>query len=173
MRAALIRHFPAVVAPGICYGRLDLAPGAGDVAALHHGIATAGLDRAPIFSSPARRCRALAEALAAGREVTFDERLLELDFGDWEGVAWDDIPRANFDAWAADVERNAPPGGESGAALRARVAAFHAALPEDSVVVSHGGPLKLLAALLRGETPDLLAPSPPMGALVLAPPEEA
>ncbi|ONG48798.1 hypothetical protein BKE38_21555 [Pseudoroseomonas deserti] len=172
MRAALIRHFPTAIAPGICYGRLDLAPGDGDVAALRQGLVAAGLDAAPIFSSPARRCRALAEALAAGGPVTFDERLLELDFGDWEGIAWDDIPRADFDAWAADVESNAPPGGESGAALRARVAAFHAALPGRSVVVGHGGPLKLLAALLRGETPGLLTPAQPMGALVLAPPEE-
>ncbi|WP_159999712.1 histidine phosphatase family protein [Roseomonas sp. 18066] len=173
MRAALIRHFPTAIAPGLCYGRLDLAPGDGDVAALRDGIAQAGLDTAPIVSSPARRCRALAEALADGRSITFDDRLLELDFGDWEGLPWDDIPRAALDAWAADVANFAPPGGESGAALLARVTAFHAALDGDSVVIGHAGPLKLLAALLRGDPPDLLAPSQPMGALVLAPSEEA
>jgi alpha-ribazole phosphatase len=30
-------------------------------------------------------------------------------------------------------------------------------------VVSHGGPLRLLGPMLRGEAPDLLAPAPAMG----------
>jgi alpha-ribazole phosphatase len=172
MRAGLIRHFPTAVAPGICYGRLDLAPGPGDVDVLRRAVAAAGLAQAPVFSSPARRCRALAEDLAGGRPVALDARLLELDFGAWEGRPWDNIPRAALDAWAADVAGFAPPGGESGAALLARVAAFHAALPRHSVIVGHGGPLKLLAALLRGAAPDLLAPAQPMGSLCLAGPED-
>ena len=62
--------------------------------------------------------------------------------------------------------RFAPPGGESGASLVARVRAVHDDLRragESCLIVSHGGPLKILAALLRGETPDLLAPPPPLG----------
>ena len=36
---------------------------------------------------------------------------------------------------------------------------------EDCIVIAHGGPLKLLAALLRGAAPDLLAPAPPLGSV--------
>ncbi len=52
--------------------------------------------------------------------------------------------------------------------MLARVAAVHRdlmAAGEDAAVVSHGGPLKLLAALLRGEAPDLLAPAPALDSM--------
>jgi alpha-ribazole phosphatase len=62
--------------------------------------------------------------------------------------------------------RFAPPGGESGSALVDRVRDVLARLREDRqdcVVVSHGGPLKVLTALLLGVPLDLLVAAPPMG----------
>ncbi len=122
-----------------------------------------------LVSSPARRCLALAEAVSAatGLPVITDARLWEMDFGAWEGLRWDDVPRAALDAWAADPWSFAPPGGESGAALVSRVRAVHEGLSVPSIIVSHGGPLKVLAALIAGRAVDLLAPAPPMGSCVL------
>lgn len=163
MLAVLIRHPAVNLAPGICYGRLDLdlhPDAAADAARLR---AVVSGFTGPIRSSPARRCRRIA-----GDGAILDARLRELDFGTWEGLAWEAVPRAELDRWAAAPLDLAPPGGESGSALLARVAAFHAELrarAEDCIVVSHGGPLKLLAALLRGEAPDLLAPAPPLGSV--------
>jgi alpha-ribazole phosphatase len=164
MFCALLRHLPTDIAPGHCYGRLDLPPGTGgDAGAALAGLA--GFAVTALFSSPARRCLVLAEQVAAatGLAVRVDARLWELDFGAWEGRSWDAVPRAALDAWAADPWGFAPPGGESGAALVARVQDFHAQLPPGAVVVSHGGPLKVLAALVEGRPVDLLAPAPPMG----------
>ena len=45
--------------------------------------------------------------------MRFDARLAELDFGHWEMQSWDGIPRAEVDAWAADVAHYRPGGGES------------------------------------------------------------
>lgn len=164
MRVALVRHLPTDLPRGLCYGRLDVPPGRGaDPAPLR--AALAGFGPARWFSSPARRCRALAGALADGAAIAEDTRLLELDFGAWEGLAWDDVPRAALDEWAADPWGFAPPGGESGAALVARLRSFHAGLRQDCVVVAHGGPLKVLADLLAGRPVDLLAPAQPMGSL--------
>ncbi|MGI4976319.1 MAG: histidine phosphatase family protein, partial [Janthinobacterium lividum] len=89
--------------------------------------------------------------------VVEDPRLRELDFGAWEGMAWDDVPRASLDRWAADLSGFAPPGGESGAALVARCRAAYAGMPARGcqVVVSHGGPLRVLAALAAGVEVDL------------------
>ncbi|MDA8249882.1 MAG: histidine phosphatase family protein [Rhodospirillales bacterium] len=163
MRAVLIRHPAVLIAPGICYGRLDLdlhPQAAADAARLRAVVAGCA---GRVWSSPARRCR-----LIAGDGATPDERLRELDFGAWEGLAWDAVPRDALDRWAAAPHHFAPPQGESGAALLARVGAFHAELRargEDCVVVSHGGPLKLLAALLHGTAPDLLAPAPALGSV--------
>jgi alpha-ribazole phosphatase len=164
---ALLRHLPALIAPGHCYGRLDLPPGPADPAPTLAGLA--GFAAAALVSSPAARCRALADAAAArlGLPPRFEPRLLELDFGAWEGLPWDDVPRAALDAWAADPWGFAPPGGESGAALVARVRAAFAELPPGAVVVSHGGPLKVLAALIAGRAVDLLAPAPPLGSCVI------
>jgi alpha-ribazole phosphatase len=166
MNLLLVRHPAPAIAPGICYGRLDipLLPDPAGMAALVAAIHSHRPVR--VWTSPAIRCRAVADA--TGLPLRVDPRLLELDFGAWEGVAWDDVPRTALDAWAADPQNFAPPGGECGAAVLARVAAVHRELllaGEDVAVVSHGGPLKLLAALLRGETPDLLAPAPTLGSV--------
>ncbi len=147
-------------APGFCYGRLDVAlraEAAADIAAVVARLG--GIRPDTVRTSPSSRCRLLAGAIADARGgvVVEDPRLRELDFGAWEGVAWDDVPRASLDRWAADLSGFAPPGGESGAALVARCRDAYAALPPwgCQVVVSHGGPLRVLAALARGAEVDL------------------
>ncbi len=161
---ALVRH-PAVDAGGRCYGRLDLP--VADLAAAQALAARVAVLRGTVWTSPAARCR----VVAGGR---VDARLAELDFGAWEGVPWDDVPRAALDAWAADPWGFAPPGGESGAALVARVTAFARALPPgDHVVVTHGGPLKVLTAVLAGQAVDLLAAPPAAGSITVAAPPPA
>ena len=169
MQVVLVRHPAAAIAQGLCYGRLDIPlppSAAAAVAAIVANLSQRRFGR--LWTSPARRCRALADAVGSGCGLVpaVDGRLQELDFGAWEGVPWDDVPRTDLDAWAASPEDFAPPGGETGGALLARVGAFCEDIRragEDCVVVSHGGPLKVMEALLRGNAPDLLAPAPPLG----------
>lgn len=147
----LIRHPPPVVEPGICYGRLDVAAeNAQAVADRLLGELPPGL---PVWSSPLRRCRMLAELLHPAPRI--DDRLVEMDFGRWEGLRWDDVPRAELDAWAADVAGYAPPGGESPLILQCRALAFVAglAVPE-AVIVTHAGVIRTLLAHWRGLAPD-------------------
>lgn len=172
MRFVLVRHPPAAIAPGVCYGRLDIGL-RGDAAETVRKIVStvAGADAVQVWASPASRCLVVAEAAAralVGADLLVDPRLQELDFGTWEGIEWDSVARASLDAWAADPHDFAPPRGESGKALLARVRAVHQAIVaarQDCVIVSHGGPLKLLAALIRREPPDLLAVAPPLGSV--------
>ena len=171
MRVALIRHPAPLIASGICYGRLDVPLSPDGAAAIAQIVAQlADFIADIVWSSPAQRCVALANSIAefSGLPRHDDERLLELDFGQWEGLAWDSVPREALDRWAADPLGFAPPGGESGADLIARVRSCHEDLvlqARDCVVVSHGGPMKLLAALLGGSEPDLLAASPAFGSV--------
>ncbi len=160
-RLILVRH-PPVDARGRCYGRLDLAVAdAADVAEL---AARLRAYRATVWTSPAQRCRVVAAAIGPHR---VDPRLQELDFGDWEGRRWDDVARPLLDAWAADLLGFTPPGGESGAALVARVEAFHRALPPGlHVVISHGGPLRVLAALACGRRVDLAVAAQAAGSVM-------
>ncbi|MDO9242815.1 MAG: alpha-ribazole phosphatase family protein [Rhodocyclaceae bacterium] len=151
MRLYLIRHPRPAVAPGICYGSTDLALAedpAVHVAALR-GLLPPG---APLYSSPLARCRLLAELVHPA--PVFDDRLREIDFGDWEMRPWESIDRAALDAWAAAPLHYVPPGGESVAMLRARVMACLADLPDEAVLVTHAGVMKLCAALLAGVPTD-------------------
>ena len=159
---ALVRH-PPVAASGRCYGRTDLELAEpGSAAALAARLT--GMEGI-VWTSPSGRCRNVAEAVGPHR---IDPRLMELDFGAWEGVPWDDVPRSALDGWAADPWGFAPPGGETGAALVSRVRDFHADLPPGAhIVVSHGGPLKVLLALLAGRPVDLLALPPALGSVTV------
>ena len=95
-----------------------------------------------------RRARRLAEGLADN--VRIDDRLAEINFGDWEGKRWDDIERKAIDAWATDVSGFTPPGGESVADLQRRVLDFADSLDCSRVVlVSHAGVLRALIGYWR------------------------
>ena len=78
-----------------------------------------------------------------------DPRLAEMDFGSWERLRWDAIPRAQLDAWAEDFEHARPHGGESVAMLGARVAAaLRDTLPGEppTLWVTHAGVVRAACA---------------------------
>ena len=142
MQVFLIRHPKPVIEAGICYGRLDVDAHAPHAVA--DEIRPLLRRDVPVYSSPLRRARQLAEALHPSPII--DERLCEIDFGDWEGRAWDAIERDALDAWAADVTGFVPPGGESVAQLQERVIDFATSLAAQPAValVAHAGVLRAL-----------------------------
>jgi alpha-ribazole phosphatase len=135
-------------------------------------LATAGTLESSkcVWTSPARRCDVLAEAIARNLAIPkiADSRLQELDFGLWEGKAWEDVARSDLDRWAANPDSFRPPDGESGAELIARCKSFHAEVcraGDDCSIVSHGGPLIVLKALFSGKPIDLMALPQPTGSI--------
>jgi alpha-ribazole phosphatase len=149
-RIALVRHPPVLGGAGLCYGRLELPLANPDVDIPDLVARLEPMRSAMIWTSPLSRCRLVAEALGIawrGAEVRVDARLMEMSFGAWEGMRWDDVPRAELDKWAPDLWHLAPPGGETGAALVKRVMEVWRIIEgcaKDQVVVTHGGPLKVL-----------------------------
>ncbi|MEM9304875.1 MAG: histidine phosphatase family protein [Pseudomonadota bacterium] len=148
---AAMRHAP-IDAPGRCYGRADLLP------SISH---EAAIDRIPrdqdanlIWSSPAERCRGPGALQAARTGVShrIDARLHELDFGQWENRPWDELPRAELDAWGAAWEHEAPPGGEALPALEARVRGWHAELHPGArhLLIAHAGVVRALWVIRHG-----------------------
>lgn len=149
MQLYLIRHPQPEVAAGLCYGRTDLALRAPWSAEGVAGRLPAGL---PVFSSPLRRCAEFATALSP--HAAMDPRLTELDFGAWEMQAWDDIPRAQIDAWTADPLGFKGHGGESVAQMQARVRHALAELEGPCAWVTHAGVMKLVLAELLALAQD-------------------
>jgi alpha-ribazole phosphatase len=157
MDLVLIRHPAVAVAPGVCYGRSNVAL-AGDPA--HEAVRLAQrLDAlgvrppARMTSSPLVRCASVASALAVQHGVTpaTDARLAEMDFGAWELQRWDAIERAQIDAWAADFDHARPHGGESVAQFEARVGAWFrnacaTADKETAWIVTHAGVMRAITA---------------------------
>lgn len=156
-----LRHPKPEAPPGLCYGRRDLAPGPEAAAEIARALAET-LPVGRVLASPARRCRGLAEALAGrdGVALEIDARLWELDFGAWEGRRWWDIPRAESDPWAEDPWAVAPPGGETFAALHARVAAALAEAASGTALVTHAGPIRAARMILTGAGFDAVFAEP-------------
>lgn len=139
----LIRHPEPLIEPGICYGRLDIS--AKNPATAAERLRAELPPDLPVWSSPLRRCRELAELLHP--TPVFDLRLAEMDFGLWEGRPWDSIPRSELDAWAADIAGYAPPGGESPREVQLRALEFVGGLTvPEAVLVTHAGVIRLLLA---------------------------
>lgn len=152
----LVRHLAPLVDKSVCYGRTDLEADPAAIAAALPALRARLPAGAKMYSSPLRRCTALAAALSGA--VIIDARLTELDFGAWEMRRWDDIARAEIDAWAGDVVHYRPGGGESVAAMAARVGEFYGALPpEPAIVICHAGTIRLLAACQSGLAIEAMA----------------
>ena len=94
------------------------------------GLAPDGI--AAVLTSPLRRARQTAAAVADALGVPMEERkaLVETNFGGWEGLTFAEARERDPElhaAWLGD-EHVAPPGGESFATVGARVAAECAAI---------------------------------------------
>jgi alpha-ribazole phosphatase len=156
----LIRHTKPDIAPGICYGQLDIGVSDSFVeetrAVLNY---LPSLDL--IITSPLLRTRKLAEYLAQELqcELQTDARLMEKSFGAWEGQAWDDIARCEINEWASEVMSYSPLGGESAQQVMQRVQTFlhdMAQLPDGhGKVTFHDGKTTIPAPL----SPDSLPPT--------------
>jgi broad specificity phosphatase PhoE len=117
--------------------------GRAQAAALAGRIAEERFDR--IVSSPLRRAMETADTVARGRPVEPDPRLMEMDYGAWEGLTYGAIDAADAGGrarWLQDPEANRCPGGESGSDVAARARSFLADLlawagerPGDDTVV--------------------------------------
>ena len=155
MRLYLVRHPKPDVPAGYCYGRTDLPAIGADIervlAALRHLNLPGAM---PVYASPLRRSAVLAQLLSTA--PTFDARLAEMDFGAWELRPWDEIARAEIDAWSADLLEYHPGGGENVMEVAARVAAFLADMGRaghaEALVICHAGTMRLLHALAFGGT---------------------
>jgi broad specificity phosphatase PhoE len=138
-------------ASGLLLGRAD--PGLDDLGRAQ-AAAMAGSLPTPTFiiTSPLARCRETAAAFGAPVEV--DERLIELDYGDYDLVPLRDIPADVWRTWRQDPGFR-PPGGETLEELALRVsdaldALVGRAREADVVVVSHVSPIKAALAWALG-----------------------
>lgn len=168
----LVRHGKPQEAEGLCYGRRDVRVNVEETSRvardLRGRLPRDVLEAAPVHSSPLSRCLALARELVPTRAAVISAELLELDFGSWEGSAWNDVPRVELDAWAQDPWAYAPGGGESAESASLRFQAWAHRLEDEGnatvVAVTHAGVIRV-ALSVNSDNPSGLSLSIPYGSV--------
>ena len=157
MKLWIVRHAKPLIESGVCYGALDIAADATHTSQAARELAQALPMHCKVWVSPLQRCKLLAEALSVlkpGLEVQTDARLTEMDFGTWEGVAWDAIPLVAMQAWTDDFGAHRFGGVESANQVLARVtdlwdaARQHPDAPQ--VWITHAGVARAVRLLSQG-----------------------
>ena len=148
----LVRHGRTEAnAGGRLQGRIDLPideVGRSQAAALTSVVTD--VDR--LICSPSLRARQTAAVF--GMEPELDERWLEMDYGEYDGMPLGDVPRDEWSRWISDLDF-LPPGGESLRQMGERIYAACEELVEEArtrsvVVVTHATPIKAAMAWALG-----------------------
>ena len=158
-----IRHAPVVKREGhlpphdppIREGPFDLAP-------LKNRLP----QNADWHVSPLLRTRQTADLLMpdlAPRSVNFDDRLVEMDFGDWHeqpvAEVWAEIADGPRHNWSFIMPQTQPPGGESFSAQCKRIASWldnRAAQPATNpqIIITHAGVISAVLGHILGISPQ-------------------
>ena len=153
MTITLIRHTSVNVPSGICYGQSDV-----DVSGNFEFEAPIVKDRLvsnrfdAVYSSPLQRCEKLAR-YCGFENPTIDNRLMEINFGDWEMKAWDDIRDPRLKRWYKNWVTETPTRGESLMDLICRVDSFIVELKKQNhehvAIFTHAGVIRSFGVILE------------------------
>jgi alpha-ribazole phosphatase len=158
-RVLFIRHAETEMAGRYCgHSDPDLnTQGRAQLRELAQLLAEEMLDT--VYSSDLRRATSTAQAIAAGKNIprVLRPALREIDFGDWEGMSWEEIERLDPEyaqKWVNSYPHLPAPSGESFQEFERRVLAEVGHLinrsPGPIAVVTHGGVLRVVLRHLCG-----------------------
>ena len=163
MKLWLARHAQPLIASGICYGSTDVIADAALTLQAAEALAKALPPHTLCRVSPLLRCQQLAVVLQQTRpdclfnSTTYtDTRLVEMNFGHFEGQPWSAISKAEVDTWMADFGNHRFGGQESANEVLHRVALAlqdSQAQSADHVLwITHAGVIRAATLLQRGVT---------------------
>ena len=162
MKLYLLRHGETEMnVKKVYYGRIDCdltENGAEQAISLKRVFADLPLDL--VLESPLLRAKRTADLLLDGRDVPRleDDRLMELDFGEWEGKSYQDLQGDPvYEEWCKEWQTTRPPKGESFLDLAKRVSSFCDDLKkreeEHLLVVAHHAVLQQIMANMMEADP--------------------
>ena len=104
-----------------------------------------------VYCSPSLRCKDLATVLAY-KNVMLENTMMEMNFGDWDGKAWDDIDQTALNKWMTDFVNVKTPNGENLIELHNRVSSFFDTLRQQPhqkvIIITHAGVIRCVWAYL-------------------------
>lgn len=142
MEIYLIRHTTPKVEKGICYGQSNIPLADSFSADAKKLIKSLPEKIDAVYSSPSNRCYNLAK-LIKSKKLLVDNKLLELNFGDWEMKKWDEIDERSLNFWMKDYINVRTPNGENFIDLENRISKFFEEILKKNykkiAVVTHKG----------------------------------
>ncbi len=162
-RLVLVRHGETVGGSTIrLFGATDLELSElGRSQARRVAAALVGEGFEAVYASPMRRAVEFAALALPGRIPTLVPGLREIDFGDWEGLTWDEVAARDPEGYRRCRIEGAGftyPGGDSRRGFRERIAAavpdLFAGTATRVVAVLHKGVIKSVLATLLGRDPE-------------------
>ena len=149
----LIRHTKPDVTEGTCYGQSDIdivkEEFQRDLIYMKSVIPIRNWQAA--YTSPLKRCAKLTNELTQGScKIITDNRIKELNFGDWELQKWNNIPEKEMNEWCENYIQKSPPNGESYNELYERTVNFWKMLNgkdhKTAGIITHGGVIRSILA---------------------------
>ena len=151
MELILVRHTKVAV-DGLCYGFSDVDLADSFIAEKDEVLKKVDSNDAVVISSSSSRCTKLASYISY--DYSTDDRIKELNFGDWELKRWDDLSDPEFDVWMNDYVKYKCPNGESLLQMKGRVEDFYKELVSKNyqkvILVTHSGVVRIFHHLLKG-----------------------
>ena len=149
MEIYLIRHTETIAEKDMCYGQSDLSLKEPFLQEYERIRSQINVEESIIYTSPLRRCINLALFISKGRyKIICDNKLKELNFGQWELKKWNDIDPTSLNEWTNDFVNCTVPEGESFTQLYQRVNNFIENIllknheKKSVIIVTHAGVIR-------------------------------
>ena len=157
-----VRHAPVAGVDGVIYGTNDVDCDVSDKVrfkALAKALPEGAVWVTSHLSRAIKTAQAVADAGLDFPQPAIEEDLGEQNFGDWQGLSWDEMRKKDMDAYEffwADPTRTRPPGGESFADQIKRTGDVMGRLTikhqgRDIVAIAHGGTIRAALSIASGE----------------------
>jgi alpha-ribazole phosphatase len=150
MEIYLIRHTTPLLEKGVCYGQSDIPLASTWETEMKKLMETLPSQLDAVYTSPASRCSRLAQLLNSKTTLKTDERLKEMNFGEWELKKWDELEQTALQAWMEDFVNTRVPKGENFTDLHLRVQQFIDQLLAEKhshiAIVTHAGVIRSFVA---------------------------
>lgn len=154
MNIYLIRHTEVYNPNKLCYGQSEIPLAENFTASfdwIQDSLGDFDQENNLYYSSPFRRCTKLA-AYLSNDDFMIDNRISELNFGNWEMQAWNKIDPEELNRWMTDFVNVRLKAGESFTDLFNRVTAFYDEIirsgKENIIIITHAGVIRSVLAYI-------------------------
>ncbi len=162
MKIYFLRHTSLDIGKDTFYGQADIDVSKSfynEVKKIKKKLANEKIDleKILIFSSPLKRCLKLTKEISNTFEI--DDRVKEMNLGDWEMKKMNEIPIEKKKEWENNLMKYKIPNGESNAEFLSRLKNFINFIIKnnsDVLVVCHAGSINGMISILTNEPFDKL-----------------